>query len=58
MNPLSVALFIGTALTACAGAPRSGSAPSVPKKSIEKAADTKIDDAGPGDSDGGKSAAR
>jgi hypothetical protein len=57
MNPLSVALFIGTALTACAGALRSGSEPSVPKKN-EKAADTKIDDAGPGDSDGGKSAAR
>lgn len=47
MKPLSSALLIGTILTACATPPRSGSEPSVPKKTIEKAADTKIEDAGP-----------
>jgi hypothetical protein len=42
---LVIALFVTTTLVACATRP--GSSPNVPKKAIEKAADTKIPDAGP-----------
>ncbi|HEX3850704.1 MAG TPA: hypothetical protein VHW01_07040 [Polyangiaceae bacterium] len=42
---LVLALFLTAILVACAT--HSGSSPNVPKKAIEKAADTKIPDAGP-----------
>ena len=46
MKLLSVALFVVIGLAGCANRP--GSSPNVPKKAIEKAADTKIPDAGLG----------
>jgi hypothetical protein len=44
MKLLNVALFVAVTAAACAS--RAGSSPSVPKPAIEKAADTKIQDAG------------
>jgi hypothetical protein len=42
---LVIALFLTATIVGCATQP--GSSPKVPKKVIEKAADTKIADAGP-----------
>ena len=52
MKTFCVALLVGTAFAACAATPRAGSEPHVPKKAIEKTADTTIKDGGPADATG------
>jgi hypothetical protein len=46
MKLVGLALIVSASLVGCATRP--GSSPNVPKKAIEKAADTKIPDAGAG----------
>ena len=47
MKRLAVFMVVAALFVACAEAAKEGSSPKVPKADIEKAADTKIPDAGP-----------